>query len=211
MALTFGEHVYTTDAGPRAAVVVTPSAHVRVGRARLEELRASHAGGSIDREILAYAEQTAGEDRVFVFRGTNDDGTGSWRIDDDLSEDELEELGAHLVEDQLPTYRRLVAAGIFALLHVDWTERGVRAYEVGTRRVLADLEAGSIPEVAVLDRDQVAVSRVDRWILRHLTFFFAESFDEVIAGVLALQHPLLERRVPALRQMVASLPASAID
>jgi len=210
MTLRFTEHEFETPEGRRVALLATPVERVVVGRDRLEQLRREHPGGDIDREILEHARRRAGQDQIIVFQGRAPDGEGSWRLDPDLEEQERLELGYHLVADELPTYRRLLAAGVYALVHVDWGRRGVRAYRWGTRRLLSELEAGSVPEVE-FHEPETAVNRADRWILSHLTMFYEEGLDQVIERVLARQVPLLERHIPHFRKMVERLPAHAID
>jgi hypothetical protein len=114
------------------------------------------------------------------------------------------------VHDQLPTYRRLVAAGVFALMHVDWGAAESRAYTEATKRLLVELEESSIPEFSGQNAEHAAIDRVDRWILKHLTFFTGEPLEAVFERVLSTQLPKLESRIPHLREMVNSLPASAV-
>lgn len=205
------ERDFETPAGTRVALVVTPTTRIVAGRERLEELRREHyTGASLDREVLAHARSRAGQDQMIVFRGRSDDGSGSWTMAADLSDDERDELGYRLVRDQLATYRRLVAAGVFALVHSDWDPPAVDAYISGTQRLLRELESESIPEVDAPDAEAVVIDRVDRWLLTHLTLFYAEPIDDVLSRVLAKQIPLLEQRVPALREMANALPDHAI-
>lgn len=202
------DHAFETPEGSRTAVVVEPLSHVRVGRARLSEFQQrKYPGNSIDREVLAHARAQNGRDHVIVFRGTSEEG--SWDFEADLTPEEKSELGYHLVADQLRTYRRLVAAGVFVLLHVDWPETAVQAYINGTDRLLQELEGRSIGEVTLPQEDS-ATAQIDRWVLKHLTFFYADSFQQVIAQVLSRQLPLLEERIPHLREMVASLPPGSV-
>lgn len=199
-----------TVCGPRTAWILTPTTHLRVGRARLRELEAGeHTGSATDRAILEQVRAIADGSQLVVFRARDDAGAGSWAFEDDLSDAEAHRLGYHLVLDQLPLYRRLVAAGVYALLHVDFGGREVDAYQHGTNRVLAELEAGSIPEVA-RDDAALALDQMDRWILHNLTFFFMLPLPDVTESVLAKQLPLLEERVPHLRELVASLPPGTI-
>jgi len=200
-----------TVQGPKKAWVVSPTAHLTVGRERLERFRREgHPGGAVDREVLAKVREVEDPHELVVFRAKADDGAGSWGFDDELDDIESRELGYHLVVDQLPTYRRMVAAGVFALIHVEFGSREADAYQSGTRRALDELEKGSIPEVEG-DEDAVAVLQVDRWILHNLTYFFTLDLDDVIASVLHRQLPLLEDRIPHLRHLVGSLPADSID
>jgi len=201
---------FDTPEGPRVIVVVTPLVEIRVSRSRLAEYRSrGQTGIPLDQEVLDAARRRSGEDQIVVVRGKGQGG-GSWAFDEGLSELEAEELGYQLVRDQLPTYRRLVAAGVFALMHVDWGVAECRAYTEASKRLLGELEESSIPEFSAQNAEHAAVDRADRWILKHLTFFFGEPLEAVFERVLSTQLPKLESRVPHLREMVKSLPASAI-
>lgn len=203
MALQFTKHTIHTRRGVRVVHVCAPSRHIVVGRARLEELRAGTAS-SVDQEIIDHASESAGEDQLFVFRGRNDDGSGSWGFDDSLSDEEKAEVGRLLVKSQLDTYRQMVAAGVFALVHADWPKDAVAAYEDGTAELLAELEQSSIREVDA-DPSETARDKIDRWILSQMTFFYALPFEQVVRDVLRQQLPLMEQGVPAVRALVERL------
>ncbi|MEM9069017.1 MAG: hypothetical protein AAGE52_10955 [Myxococcota bacterium] len=211
MGMRVAEYRLHSTAGDRMALVVTPDTRVRVGRARLESLRRKRKsaqpseGGEIDREILDHVRRHGAEDRIVVFRGRSPAGDGSWRFAEDLSETERFELGFQLVADELATYRRLVAAGVFALVHVEWGTKEMEAYRKGTERLLDELEASSVPEVGG-DPSAVAIDRADRWILRNLTHYYDGSFDEVVRSVLVAHLARFEERIPHFRAMVAGLP-----
>jgi hypothetical protein len=201
---------FDTAEGPRVIVVVTPLVEIRVSMAQLADFRSQgRTGIPLDEEVLEAARRRSGQDQIVLVRGKGEGG-GSWAFDDGMSQQEQEELGYQLVHDQLPTYRRLVAAGVYALMHVDWGAAECHAYTEATKRLLLELEESSIPEFSAPDAEHAAIDRVDRWILKHLTFFFAEPLEAVFERVLSTQLPKLESRVPHLREMVNSLPASAI-
>lgn len=211
MTVQLSAQTIDTVQGPKKAWVVTPTTHLRIGRERLERFRADgHPGSDVDRAFLEAVRSVEDTHELVVFRAKSGDGEGSWGFEPELSEEEAHELGYHLVVDQMPTYRRLVAAGVFALIHVEFEPVEADAYQEGTRRVLDELEAGSIPEVGG-DEDAIALLQVDRWILHNLTYFFTLSLDDVVESVLHRQLPLLEDRIPHLRHLVASLPKHAID
>lgn len=211
--MTIELHAKTIDTvhGPKRAWVVVPTTSLRVGRARLEEFRrAGHPGGLVDRAVLEAVRSLEDEHQLVVFRAKSDREDGSWGFEAELTDEEAHEPGYHLVLDQMRTYRRLVAAGVFALIHVEFGPREADAYQAGTRQALDELEASSIPEVGHR-KDQIALLQVDRWILHNLTYFFTLDLDDVVESVLRRQLPLLENRIPHLRELVASLPADAID
>lgn len=211
MILSVYEHTLRSSAGDRVALVVTPQTRVRVGRARLQQLRRRRGEGSdLDRELLDHIRRHGGEDKLVVIRGRSPSGAGSWRFAEGLSEAEQRELGYLLVADELPLYRRLVAAGVFALVHVEWGRAEVAAYRHGVERLLSELEESSVPEVT-LDPAQAAVARADRFILRNLTHYYEDGFDEVVRSVLLAHLAQFEERIPHFRAMVATLPEDAID
>jgi len=216
MTMRLTPRVFDTVGGPRKAWVLAPTEALVVGRDRLDRYRAEARTDApapenpVDRAVLDAVRGVHDPHELVVFRASSDDGTGSWGFDEALDLEESRELGYHLVAEQMPVYRRLIAAGVFALVHVEFGSREADAYQSGTRRVLDELEARSIPEVG-RDETATAIHQVDRWILHNLTYFFTLDLDEVVASVLRKQLPLLEDRIPHLRQLVASLPARAID
>jgi len=211
MSVRVVERTISTIHGDKRAWLVEPTETLVVGAERLERFRAEgHLGSEVDREILAAVRAVSDPGQLVVFRGKSDGGQASWGFDPSLSRDEARELGYHLVLDQLPMYRRIVAAGVFALVHVDFGAVEAEAYQDGTRRARDEIEARSIAEVR-RDPGALATFQVDRWILHNLTFFFTLDLDEVVESILRKQLPLLEDRIPHLRELVASLPASAIE
>lgn len=202
VALQFTKHSIHTRLGVRVVHVCAPSEHILVGKARLEELRAG-AASSVDQEIVDHA-RAGDEEQLFVFRGRNDDGSGSWGFDGSLDDEEKAEVGLLLVKSQLSTYRQMVAAGVFALIHADWPKDAVAAYEDGTADLLAELEQSSIREVAAV-RSQTARDMIDRWILSQMTFFYTLPFEQVVREVLRQQLPLLEQGIPSVRALLERL------
>lgn len=207
MGVQVTQRVVPTSRGDRTALVVTPVARVTLGRFRLKELRASYEGGVVDRAIVAQVRSNGG-DCMVVFRARGPDA--SWGFDAGLSDDECTELGYRLVLDQLPAYRRLVAAGVFALVHVEFGPRECAAYQEGTARALAEFEARSVDE-DTSEAEELALLQADRWILRHLTYFTELSFDDAMAHRFAHELPELESRLEHLRAMTSTLPRSAIE
>jgi hypothetical protein len=208
MGVRLGEHRFDTAMGSRTALVVSPEAHVRVGRERLEALRRDHEGGAIDEAVLRLVSEHSGEDLLVVFRGRSADGQGSWGFAEDLTDEEAGELGYHLVVDQLPTYRRLVRAGVFALVHTEWGVREAEAYRAGTKQLLEELESQAVPEVEA-STEEVAVSNADRYILRNLTHFHDAPFDAVVRSVIIAHLESFEAQIPHFRELIRDVPLSA--
>jgi len=205
MGVRLSEHRFATDSGERTALVLTPTEHARVGRERLEQLRRSHSGGELDREIAEALKAHEHKDALVVFRGEDPEGAGSWGFADDLTHDEVLELGYHLVLDQLSTYWWLVRAGVFALIHVEWGAREKEAYRRGTERVLEELDDESVPEVES-DPETISRLRADRYILRNLTHFHDQPLEAVVRSVLVAHHAAFEEQIPHFRALIDHLP-----
>ncbi len=207
MGVRLSEHRFATDAGERTALLITPTTHVRVGRERLQQLREAHPGSAIDREIIEALRSHDHEDALVVFRGRDPDGQGSWGFAEDLSDEEAMELGYHLVLDQLPCYQRLVRAGVFALIHVEWGARETNAYRQGTERALEELDDEAVPEVTS-DTATIERLRADRYILRNLTHFHDQPLDAVVRSVLVAHHASFEAQIPHFRALLGHLPTT---
>ncbi|MFK7985660.1 MAG: hypothetical protein AB8I08_06480 [Sandaracinaceae bacterium] len=199
-----------TDAGETQAWVLTPLSHRVVGPARLRAFEEGNVGNALDWTILEAVRGLGGRAELLVMRARDDAGHGSWCFSDALTENERRALGYHLVLDQMPVFRRLIACGVCAFVHVEFGADEVDAYQHGVQRVLAELEARSVGEVAC-DEGTLAVLRVDRWVLRNLNFFFTLGLDEVLDLILTRKVELLRARIPHLRSLAAALPADAID
>lgn len=197
-------------AGETQAWVLTPEQHHVVGRERLRAFEAGETKNPLDWTILSTVRSLGGRAELLVLRAKDDHGQGSWRFGEELSEAERRALGYHLVRDQMPVFRRLLACGVCAFVHVEFGTQEVDAYQHGVQRVLSELERASVCEVAG-DEATVAVQRVDRWILRNLNFFFTLSLEDVLELILTRKVDLLRARIPHLRSLAAALPADAID
>ncbi|MBO6935745.1 MAG: hypothetical protein JJ863_12245 [Deltaproteobacteria bacterium] len=207
MGVRLSEHRFATESGERTALVITPTVHTRVGRERLQQLRESHPGGALDREIIEALRAHDHENALVVFRAKDPEGAGSWGFADDLTDEEALELGYHLVLDQLPTYRSLVRAGVFTLIHVEWGEREKESYRKGTERVLEELEDEAVPEVES-DPETIDRLRADRYILRNLTHFHDQPLDAVVRSVLVAHHASFEEQIPHFRALIDEMPPS---
>jgi hypothetical protein len=190
VSFRFEDALIETRKGERRALVFTPLEEFRVGAGRLTELRANPQRGEIDRRIIDRVRFSKTDYDVVIFRGKSADGKGIYRIDDRLSEGETAELTRMLVLTQLQCWRSLLALGVPLMVHSDF---GSSALPFRTAcRELADDP----------DRDSEASARVaaiDEWILRHLVFFFSQSYEATITTLLPDKLPLLELRREKLR------------
>jgi hypothetical protein len=178
-----------------------------VGRERLAALREQSSAGIIDQEIVEEVRRRRTEMPIAVFRGLADSGEIAWAFAEDLSDAEVDELAYRLVVSQQPTYRSLLEAGVFVIVHVECGRRETPSFRAGTARRLAELrgELADMTQTRRLD----PVRRLDIWMLQNLTFFFNLELESVLRDVLPDKIPLLEQRVPTIKAMLAALPAAA--
>lgn len=194
-----------TAQGARDALVAEPGEHIVLGSARLSALREQDATpepSAIDRALLDAAEEARGA-HLMVFRGKNDHDDGSYGFDEALDEDERTELAYRLLRAQLPTYRKLVAAGIIVVFHVDLGFAEVEAFRSQLRRLADELKR----DEGILDP---TLRELDVWIVEHLAYFFAVSYQRVLEETLPSMLPLIERRATQVAERLAALPPGAL-
>lgn len=205
MGLAFSELTIQTAAGPRNALVITPTAHIRVSPDRLVSLRESTEPGPIDMAICDQAWERAPGLHLTIFRGRDDGGEGSWAFAEGMDPETRGELTYLMLIHQMHVYRELIRAGLCLHLHVEWGEEEIWAFRAAARRRVEELERvlAEGPESAKLP------AQVDIWILRNLTFFFQLDLDTITKRLLPDKLALLERRMSRVHQMVVGLQAEA--
>ena len=174
-----------TRKGPRRALVLTPEADIRVGRERLLALRTGGASGEIDQVLADRVRFSKVHYDVVVFRGKTEDGAASYRLDDQLEREQLEELALRLVASQLSCWRSLLELGVSLIVHSDFGS-SAKPFRDACRS-LADTP----------DRDSgvgARVANIDEWLLRHLIFYFSQSYEATMSTLLPDKLPLLELR-----------------
>lgn len=211
--LTFEEARVETTRGPRNALVVTPIVPIVLGSERLDALRANLRRGIVDEQIARAVRSTRGRAQLILFSALGPGGaarlgadptagaplTARWGFDPALSDEAADELGYLLTMSQLPTWRRLVVAGVQAHVHTDWGVRETAACRRGVARARAELEKKSDP-----------VSRFDAWILSYLSMFFSFDLRRAVRESLGDKLGLIEQRAARTAELVAALPPSSI-
>jgi hypothetical protein len=186
---------FATQAGGRRALVVTPTAHVRVGSDRLPQLRAAPGLGEIDALVLRHGERAGPDVRACIFRGADDDGRGSWGF----------APGLDVPAQHMLVYRALLRRGVVLFLHTEFGSDEVDAF----RAAAADLHAAARKladgrNTPVSDR---VVAETDAWILRNLVFFFTNRFAPIVDRVLSEKFDLMERHTQRVRdRLLAESP-----
>jgi len=200
--LEFTTREFETESGTYAALVITPSEHIRVPASRLDELRAQveeHSASPVDLRILAEGKRRASEVALTIFRGLDDDGRGSWGFEPGVDEQTAQELAYYLLRDQLFLYRGLFDAGILLSFHVEWPNDELHAYRHALARLRDELNPNADSGVFGRERDDAA--SVDRWLLRHGVFFFHATLDKLIDEMLPEKWALMERRLARAEQV----------
>lgn len=186
---------------------MSPETHVVVRADRLDALRTDLSPGPIDLEVLRQVRLRDGRVRVLALRGT-DGAVGSYRFDPALARAQVRELGYLLVKSQIATYRRLLAMGVLVHLHVDWGGLETDAFRQGTTR-LAD-EVNALTSRRSLPDGLLALCQLDSWMLRHLQFYMTLGLERALTDVLPEKLPLLEIRMPHVKEMLAQAPPESI-
>lgn len=189
VSLAFADVELSAPSGTWGVLVVTPAEHVRVGKARLTELRERDEIGPLDASMLAAAEERRGRASIVVFRGHDDEGNGSWGFSDELDESGRAEAATLMLRSHLVIYRALRDADYQLVLH---TELG--GAEVTAMREAVDIHSAWLRSRPVFDEEERARIDTDLWILRHLVFHFEIAFSRLVESVLPEKIAMLERR-----------------
>lgn len=122
------------------ALIVTPARPIVLGRERLRQLRRPQNLGEVDNAIVC-ALASADDVSVLVFRSADDDGRCLWRFASDLTSSELHELACGMLRSQVKAFRRMVEAGVNAMVHVELGEVERDALAFAVADLLAELDS----------------------------------------------------------------------
>lgn len=206
LPVAFFERTIDTRNGSRLALVMSPQTHIVVHAERIATLRSDGSPGPIDREVLRQIRMRRGRVSVLALRGAA--GGGSYRFDPALDAAQVRDLGYLLVKSQLQTYRRLLAAGVLVHFHVDWGGVETDAFRAGSAWLVDELTAQTTN--GTLSDGRLALCKLDCWMLRHLQFYLTLGLERTLRDVLPGKLPLLELRLPHVREMLARVPPEAI-
>lgn len=199
--LQFSTRTFETGSGTHSALIITPTEHVRVMASRLDELRtkvAEQSHSPLDLRLLAEGRRRAKEVRLTIFRGHDDAGQGSWRFEPGIDEAVARELAYYLLRDQMYVYRGLFDVGLYLNFHVEWPIDELDAYRHALTRLRGEIDPSAHSGVFGKQADAASI---DRWILRHGTFFFRVTLDKFIDSILPEKWTLMERRIQRAQQL----------
>jgi hypothetical protein len=187
-----------TPVGPRRAVVATPSRPVRLDRARLERMRAGNYASPVNDDLLALLQRDPVSAILF------DGGSPHWGFTADLSDEEVSELGFHMLRSQLRLFRDAARRGVHVAVGVGLGTREVYGYLHGAERLQWELER----RVAKGETD-AALARLDLWLLDRMTLWTALGADAFLEERLAEVLVGAERRRKRLDSLLALTASSA--
>ena len=189
--VTFQSVPLTTPVGRRELLVATFAEDRVVGAELLERLRQPQPATPIEDSLIGTAGRTPGRHVLMVIRGRSADGGRCWRFDDELAEADQRELAERLIRSHLPTYRKLAAVGIRAIVHTDFRDYdgGLMRQASATllERRLRGKEGRDLPS---------EVQAADRWALEHMAYWFSVSYELAIKHLIPDAVATAERHAP---------------
>lgn len=200
--LAFDEIAIDTPEGRRAALVVTPTSRIRVGRARLEQVRAGDRHSPVDDAVVDRLAEQERSLEVVLLRSWGGSEDRSWGFSEDLGRAELDDVGYELMRGQLVLFRRMVPLGVSALVATDLVAREFDAIVRGTRRL--SLELGE----RIRAGQAAADAEVDRFIIEHFSLFTTRPYDEFLHQGLPAVFHLVDRHRDKLRALVRDVPGA---
>lgn len=197
--LDFSDFEITLGEKVRRVLVVTPIAPIRVGRERLVAIGDGDPSSPVDDEIVERLASWPSSVGVLLLRSWCGDESRSWGFADDLTADEVAQLGVALTRSQLLFFRRILARGLHAMVATDLTAREFDAMRQGTM-TLSQRFAEQARGVGLS-----AAEQVDRWILEHFSLWTTRPFEEFVAHGLPDLFNLADKHAETLRELRAQL------
>lgn len=196
--LDIREHIVSTRGGDRVVLCVTPAAPIIFGREDLRRMSAATGPSPRDTEILDRLRRRKQPADVFVFQSQAlGGGPGCWKFDPELSDEEAEEMGYHIVRAHRFVHRGLVDAGINMAIGAAKGYRELAALRSGTQRFAQTLSR----EAEHLHGADRLVCEADLFLVRHLMVFTSLNVTSLVCGVIPDKLPLCERRAPKFREL----------
>jgi len=205
--LRFSEMMLECERGQRRGLLVTPTRELVIDRSRLERARVGDHSSVVDDAIVRSVEVWLEPIDAVVFRARSDDAEGHWCFADDLDGSEVEELGYQMMCSHISLYRRLVRRRVYAMIGTDLGEREKKAFEVGGRRLVAELER-ALPEAGEPER---SMHGFDLWLLKNVALWSTRSLAECLRGSLSEFLDLFDARRQELAVMRSTLPLAKLD
>lgn len=196
--LEFSEFETQVFGAERRALVVTPTARIRVGRSRLTAPAAGGKVSGVDAEVVRRLGEWPKPVDVVLLRSWGGDESRSWGFDPDLRADEVDVLAYAIMRDQLAFFRDVIGLGVFALVATDLSAREFDAMLRATTRLSRELSGRAKSGSATPDDE------VDRWILEHLSLWTTRPYDEFVLQGLPELFALVDRHRGRLADLSAA-------
>lgn len=193
----FSELQVQTRNGLRRVCVVTPTRDLLLSRERLEQLRAGQTETELDRFMVEYLGQ--GEPyHALVFRGTNDDATARYGLDDTLDAQEEGELVTQLLRAHLRFFQQIEPLGVRSMVGVGFRDADQLAYVRAADR-LADQLASELLQAEGVRAEKI---KLEQWLLERQATWTAAPFEAFVETKLAAAVVAAERQHRRLQQML---------
>jgi hypothetical protein len=203
--LGFEDVPIDTKNGKRSALLVTPRARLVLGQERLARLRANERPSELDDPLYLRVKACSSPPSVVVFRAKNDDGTGWWGFDPQLSNAQARELAKRLARTHVENHRRPFAAGVLGVVHTDYGLREAELFRAAESELAQEEEKRAEKETGIAS----ALAQLNTWTLRTLSFTYTLRAQKVIADLLSSTILMLERSAPMVKEMLAAAAIAA--
>jgi hypothetical protein len=197
--LAFSEREFPTRNGPRIALVAAPRRRIRLGRPRLDALRAGDYESPINDKLLVALDHVERPVHVIVFRAGGVTGQ-AWAFEDSLTDEECVELGYFLIRSQLQLYVEAARRGVLTVIGVEFGPRELAAYERGTDRLADQLER----EIA--EGADSSIGRFNLWLIDHIGLWTPLPLEQFLAERAPEAAATAERHQRQIRRLLDELP-----
>ena len=204
--VTFRDLLIQTRKGPRRALTVTPTRPFVLGRTRLASLRGGETDNLIEEAIVTHVRHSKHTYDLFIFRACSHEGEPRYRLDEGLPPNEADELARRLLLSNLTCWRRLLDLEIPLILHTGMGPDR-RPFQAATRKITGQPNAFSMNHWGddEVPKELYGLDDRDLWLLRHVVFFFGQTYRVVAKQVLPEMLPMMDARREKLMRL--STPA----
>lgn len=180
------------------AAVFTPRQATIIGLPQIEQWETSEPTTSaFDLKMLAQVRDTPEKYRALVFVGRADEGPGCYRIDDSLTDEQVDRASFQIVRHTMPTFRALAALGVRGVYHVAWEPRDVSAMQRAKDRFILEIPADK------------AERKLDSFVLHRTVFFVFSDLQRALDRFIPSAVSSIERDAETLQRLLDESSTSA--
>lgn len=142
---------------------------------------------------------------VFVFETSDPSGAPRWTIDPAVADDQLAAIGERVIDRQRALYRAMARAGVRMTIGAAMGLRELEAFRSGTAKVLSHI----VSQIESSDTEEPLVA-LDRWLLRHYTFFTSMSVERLVSTFIPERLPAMTSRAARLQSLLDAVDAAPV-